>query len=144
MGRRASALHAGCLQRSSYINAFFITVLSPVAFILLMVFLKGIGLQSKHDVWRNSVYVLFMVSGNGIVLPFECCWFTRHLVCVALVSVSPNLQVYPSTCETIVNAFLCYDLPDGRRYLLEDFNVCTATASRWRAARPHAHRVSYT
>ena len=37
-------------------------------------------------------------------------------------------MVYPSTCETIVNAFLCYELPDGRRYLLEDFNVsCDGT-----------------
>ena len=44
-----------------------------------------------HEVWRNSIYVLFLC--------------------------------YPSTSETIVDAFLCYRLPDGRRYLLEDFNI---------------------
>lgn len=31
--------------------------------------------------------------------------------------------VYPRTCETIVNAFLCHKLKDGRQYLLQDFNV---------------------
>ena len=81
----------GCLNRSSYVNSFFITVLSPVVFIVSMLFLKGLNLQSKHDVWRNSIYLLFLV--------------------------------YPRTCETIINAFLCYKLPDGRQYLLEDFNI---------------------
>ena len=65
----------GCLNRSSYVNAFFITVLSPGVFIIVMILLRRVHLQSKHDVWRNSIYLLFLV--------------------------------YPRTCETIVNAFLC-------------------------------------
>ena len=35
---------------------------------------------------------------------------------------------YPKTCETIVNAFRCYELQDGSEYLLSDFNIeCSAT-----------------
>ncbi len=35
---------------------------------------------------------------------------------------------YPRTCETIVNAFRCYRLADGRWFLLEDFNIsCDGT-----------------
>ena len=32
-------------------------------------------------------------------------------------------QVYPTTCEAIVKAFRCYELPSGDVYLLADFNV---------------------
>lgn len=81
----------GCMQRSSYVHSFFLTVLAPPAFVWVMVMLQKSNIQSRHEVWRNSVYVLFLV--------------------------------YPTTCETIVNAFRCYKLPDGRRYLLEDFNI---------------------
>ena len=81
----------GCVNRSSFVNAFFITVLFPPALIGLMILLLKLRLQTHYEVWRNSIYVLFLC--------------------------------YPRTCETVVNAFRCYTLKDGRRFLLEDFNI---------------------
>ena len=35
---------------------------------------------------------------------------------------------FPRTCETIVNAFRCYRIDDGRMYLIEDFNIACDSA----------------
>ena len=95
----------GCLSRSSFVNAFFMTIIGPPAVIVAFIVLYIIGLMSKFEVWRNSIYLCFLI--------------------------------YPKTCETIVNAFRCYSLRDGRQYLLEDFNIpCDAAykAFMWPAA----------
>ena len=65
----------GCLNRSSFVNSFFVTVLSPPSFIALMIVLRNMGILSMLQVWRNSIYLLFLCyprTCETIVNAFRC------------------------------------------------------------------------
>ena len=50
----------GCLSRSSFVNTFFLTVSGPPIIIASMMMLQTVGLVTGHEVWRNTIYLLFL------------------------------------------------------------------------------------
>ena len=53
--------YIGCLYKSNFVNTFFGTVTLPPLLIVVMVMLAAVGLQTRHQVWRNSVFLLFLI-----------------------------------------------------------------------------------
>ena len=65
----------GCLSRSSFVNSFFITILAPPCLIGFLLILLMVGLQTRYEVWRNGIYVLFLCyprTCETIVNTFRC------------------------------------------------------------------------
>lgn len=101
-----------------------LTMIGPIAVIGFMYVLYKLGKIERLEVWRNSIYLLFL--SYVALLPAlcrrsSCGWRPRRL------SAGPTSAAmicrYPRTCETIMQAFGCHDLADGSSLLEADFAI---------------------
>ena len=125
----------GCLSRSSFVNSFFITISAPPALIGFMILLHRMAMFTEYEVWcvSHRAAPAPRTSRFSVNQPYT------HLTRLACRrnSIYVLFLVYPTTCETIVSAFRCYELQDGSQYLISDFNIqCSGAykALMWPAA----------
>ena len=61
----------GCMYRSDYSNTFIINVTGPPLIIALMAALAVLGLQTRQQVWRNSILFLFLIYPKASMARFS-------------------------------------------------------------------------
>lgn len=60
----------GCLTRTSFVNIFCLTVLGPLLCIAFMSLLYVMGRWTHFDVWRFSIFIVFVCCESATLPPY--------------------------------------------------------------------------